>query len=109
MLLSQLQRDTMPSLARTRALANNLAHITGDPVAVLRQGNLFWTACPADLAVFWKAEIERGDVAIVETVGRLCPTCGNEGDCPDCGTLIDPPAGPDSDPVPPWPCSALKH
>lgn len=75
-MLSQLQRDTMPSLARTRALANNLAHITGDPVAVLRQGKLFWTACPADLAVFWKAEIERGTVEVVETIGRLfCPNC----------------------------------
>lgn len=68
--LSPYQRDTMPDLDATRRLAASLARITGIPVAVLKQGPLYWTACPADLASYWQTAIERGDAAIVETVGK---------------------------------------
>lgn len=67
-LLSTHQRDTMPSLDRTRALAHGLARISGDPVAILKRGDLFWLATPADRATFWQADIDSGAVRIVETV-----------------------------------------
>lgn len=67
-LLSPHQQATMPSLRRTRMLAASLARITGDPVAVLKRGDLYWTACPADLAVFWQDDLDSGAAAIVETI-----------------------------------------
>lgn len=68
MILSAHQQATMPSLRRTRALAARLAHVTGEPIAILASNDLFWLACPADRATYWQPQIERGDVAIVETV-----------------------------------------
>ena len=68
MILSSHQQATMPSLTATRALARNLAHVTGDPVAILASDALYWLATPADRATYWQPQIERGDVAIVETV-----------------------------------------
>ena len=67
-LLSSHHRDTMPSLACTRVLALGLARITGAAVAVLKQGDLYWTACPADLATFWQTDLDSGAAAIVETI-----------------------------------------
>ena len=67
-LLTPLQRDTMPDCARTRALALGLARITGDPVAILANNDLYWLATPADRAVFWQREIDAGTVVIVETI-----------------------------------------
>lgn len=67
-LLTPLQRDTMPDCARTRVLALGLARITGDPVAILANNDLYWLATPADRAVFWQREIDQGDVTIVETI-----------------------------------------
>jgi len=69
MILSAHQRDTMPSLKRTRRLAASLHRITGEPIAILKCGALYWTACPADRATYWQPQIERGDVRIVEVVG----------------------------------------
>ncbi len=67
-LLSSHQRDTMPSLARTRALALGLARVTGETVAILANNDLYWLATPADRAVFWQREIDAGTVVIVETI-----------------------------------------
>lgn len=68
MILSAHQQATMPSLKRTRALARNLHRITGEPIAILKCGALYWTACPADRATYWQPQIERGDVRVVETI-----------------------------------------
>ena len=67
-LFTPLQRDTMPDCARTRVLALGLARVTGETVAILAWDELYWTACPADLAVFWQREIDAGTVVIVETI-----------------------------------------
>lgn len=66
--LSAQQAATVRDLDATTKLARGLALMAHAPVAILEGRGGFWIACPADLAVYWAADLASGRARIVDTV-----------------------------------------